>query len=94
MFYMVTARFKPGVEAQHTALAAEFGEHISQPLLHIRLAGALLGMTGSREGVVLMMEAENRAQLDHFLEMSPYGREGLYARVDIDLLQIEAGGLK
>jgi len=69
-----TARFKPLVEAQHAALSGGFSEHMGQPLRHTRLAGALLGQTGAREGMVLMREAEDRAQLDRLLEMSPYRR--------------------
>ena len=94
MLYMVTARFKPGMEAQHEALSVEFGEHMRQPLLHIRLLGGLLDDAGARAGVLLMMEADDRSQVDHFLEGSPYKEAGLYRDVEIDSLQIEAGGLK
>ena len=94
MLYMVTARFKPGMEAQHAALAGEFGQHMRQPLLKIRLVGALQDEQGARIGVLLMMEADDRAQLDHFLEQSPYARERLYQSTEVDVLQIEAGGLK
>ena len=94
MLYLVTARFKPGVEAQHAALAGEFGDHMRQPLLRIRLVGALFDEQGAREGVLLMMEADDRAQVEHFLEISPYRQAGLYRSVEIDVLQIEAGGLK
>lgn len=94
MLYMVTARFKPGVEERHTALSGEFGQHMRQPLLHIRMVGALVDEAGARRGVLMMMEAEGRTQLDKFLETSPYRQAGLYRSVDIDVLQIEAGGLK
>ena len=94
MLYMVTARFKPGVEAEHAALSSAFNDHMAQPLLRIRLVGALLDEAGARQGVLLIMEADERAQLDHFLANSPYVRAGLYRSVDIDVLQIEAGGLK
>jgi len=91
--YAVAARFKAGVGDQRDALHAEFGDHLRQPLLHIRLVGALCDDAGEHTGVLLLMEAEGRDQLDHFLQISPYGQAGLYARIDIDALQIEAGGL-
>ncbi|MEI9891337.1 MAG: YciI family protein [Caulobacteraceae bacterium] len=94
MLYLVTARFKPDVEDQHAALAPAFNDHMAQPLLRIRMVGALVDGTGRREGVLLMMEADGRAEVDHFLADSPYARAGLYRSVDIDVLQIEAGGLK
>ena len=91
--YAVTARFRPGVEARREALHEDFGEHMRQPLLHIRLVGALCDEAGVRTGVLLLMETDTRAQLDHFLEISPYNAAGLYERLEIDALQIEAGGL-
>jgi uncharacterized protein YciI len=94
MLYMVTARFKPGVEEQHAALSGEFGQHMRQPLLHIRMVGALVDDKGVRKGVLMMMEASDRARLDSFLESSPYRQAGLYKSIDIDVLQVEAGGLK
>ena len=94
MLYLVTARFRPGVEAQHEALSEAFGDHMRQPLLRIRLVGALRDEQGRREGLLMMMEAEDRPQLDHFLELSPYRQAGLYRSIDVDVLQIEAGGLR
>ena len=91
--YAVTARFKPGVDAERDALHADFGEHMRQPLLHIRLVGALCDANGKRTGILMLMEAQERAHLDHFLNISPYGAAGLYARIDVDAVQIEAGGL-
>jgi len=93
MLYMVTARFKPGVEAKHAALAQEFGDHLRQPLLHIRLVGALKDGDGKSIGVHLLMEADSRQQVDRFLDQSPYKQAGLYQRTEVDELQIEAGGL-
>jgi hypothetical protein len=91
---MVTARFKPGVEERHAALAGEFAQHMGQPILRIRMVGALLNDAGEKAGVLMMMETDKREQLDHFLEISPYVREGLYQSLTVDVLQIEAGGLK
>ena len=94
MMYSVIARFKPGVETERDALHGEFGDHLRQPLMHIRLAGAIRHAdTGEREGVLLLIEAADRAAVDHFLKLSPYAKAGLYDRVFIDELVIEAGGL-
>jgi uncharacterized protein YciI len=90
---MVTTRFKPGMEAEHAALAWEFADHMRQPLLHIRMVGALKDGGGKRTGMCMMMEAETRQQVDHFLDQSPYKQAGLYQSIDVDELEIEAGGL-
>lgn len=91
--YVVTARFKPDIEDQRRALAMAFGDHMGQPLLHIRLVGVLKSATGERKGVYLLMEADSRDQVEHFLEHSPYKLAGLYDSIEIDELEIEAGGL-
>jgi uncharacterized protein YciI len=94
MLFSVIGRFKAGVEAQRVALHEQFGDHLRQPLMHIRLAGAVRHAdTGELQGVLLLIEAENRIAVDHFLGLSPYAIAGLYERVDVDELVIEAGGL-
>jgi uncharacterized protein YciI len=94
VLYSVIARFRPGVEAERDALHEAFSDHLRQPLLHIRLAGAIRHAdTGEREGVLLLIESDDRQAVDHFLELSPYRVAGLYERINIDELVIEAGGL-
>jgi len=93
MLYAVKARFRPETEERRTALSTEFSQHIRQPLLHIRLVGALLDGNGRRSGILMLMEADGRGQVQNFLDQSPYSREGLYEDLDIDELQIEAGSL-
>jgi uncharacterized protein YciI len=93
MLYAVKARFRPGTEEQRDALATDFSEHLRQPLLHIRLFGGLLDERGVRDGMLMLMEADSRDQLQHFLDESPYNKDGLYQDVEIDELQIEAGRL-
>ena len=93
MLFAVKARFRPGTEERRASLAADFGQHIRQPLLHIRLVGGLFDGDGRRAGVLMLMEADGREQLDHFVMQSPYAEAGLYQSIDVDELQIEAGSL-
>ena len=94
MLYSVIARFKPGVEAERDALHEAFSDHLRQPLLHIRLAAQIRHPeTAERQGVLLLIESDDRKAIDHFLELSPYNAAGLYERIYIDELLIEAGGL-
>jgi uncharacterized protein YciI len=91
--YAITTRFRPGIEDRRKSLATDFGDHMRQPLMHIRLVGALKGEAGERDGVLMLIETESRAQLDHFLEQSPYKQADLYQSLDIHELDIEAGSL-
>ncbi len=93
MLFAVKAQFRPGTEEQRAALSAEFGQHIGQPLLHIRLLGALVDGDGRRSGILMLMEADSRDLVQSFLDQSPFTREKLYAGLEIDELQIEAGSL-
>lgn len=93
MLYAVRARFRDGTEERRAALSTEFSQHIRQPLLHIRLLGALLDGNGRRSGMLMLMEADTRELVQSFLEQSPFSRERLYEDLEIDELQIEAGSL-
>jgi uncharacterized protein YciI len=93
MLFAVKARFRDGTEEQRAALAAEFSDHIRQPLLHIRLLGALLDESGRRNGMLMLMEADSRELVQSFLDQSPFSRERVYEDLEIDELQIEAGSL-
>ena len=93
MLYAVKARFRPGTEERRNALATEFSQHIRQPLLHIRLLGALLDGNGRRSGLLMLMESDGREGVQSFLDQSPFARERLYEDLEIEELQIEAGSL-
>ena len=93
MLYAVKARFRPGTEERRTALSTEFSQHIRQPLLHIRFLASMLDQRGARSGMLMLMEADGREQVQNFLDQSPYLREGVYEDLEIDELQIEAGSL-
>ena len=93
MLYAVKARFRPGTEERRAALSTEFGQHIRQPLLHIRLLGALLDGRGRRSGMLMLMETDSRELVQNFLDQSPYSREGVYGDLEIEEFQIEAGSL-
>ena len=93
MLYAVKARFRPGSDERRNALATEFSQHIRQPLLHIRLLGALLDGDGRRSGLLMLMEADGRELVQNFLDQSPFARERLYEDLEIEELQIEAGSL-
>ena len=93
MLYAVRGRFRPGTEELRATLSSEFSQHLGQPLLHIRLLGALADSSGRRTGMLMLMEAEGREQVQSFIDQSPFAREGVYDVLDIDELQIEAGSL-
>jgi len=93
MLFAVNAHFRPGTEERRAALSGEFSDHIRQPLLHIRLLGALVDGEGQRSGLLMLMEADGQELVRNFLDQSPFSRESVYDRLEIEELQIEAGSL-
>jgi len=93
MLFAVKAHFRPDSEERRAALSTEFSQHIRQPLLHIRLLGALMDGDGKRNGMLMLMEADGRELVQNFLDQSPFSREGVYDGLEIEELQIEAGSL-
>jgi len=93
VLYAINCRYKPGIEEQHAALAVSFGDHMRQPLLHIRLAGVLCDSAGNRVGFFALMEADDPDVVHAFIRSSPYTEAGLYESVQIDTMNLEIGRL-
>ncbi|HTI65910.1 MAG TPA: YciI family protein [Caulobacteraceae bacterium] len=93
MLYLLKATFKPGVEAQRHAIHDAFSAHIAQSHPRVRLGGSLQDEAGGRVGVLIILEADDRAQAERFVASSPYTKAGLYARTEIERLDLEVGTL-
>jgi uncharacterized protein YciI len=93
VLYAVSAIFKAGAEAQRQELHEAFSAHLAQPFIHVRLGGSLRDQAGARTGVLLLMEADTRERIDHFIALSPYGKAALYERIEIDVYDVEVGHL-
>lgn len=93
MLYSVMAMFRPGAEAGRQAAHAAYSFHVSQRHPRVRLGGPLLNDEGARVGVLLLVDADSRAEVDSFVARSPYTQAGLYERVEVHVLDVEVGGL-
>jgi len=61
---------------------------------HIICAGGLLDDTGKMKGSVLIMDFENRAELDKYLASEPYVVEGVWEKVEVETLNVVIGGIR
>ena len=93
MLFAIHATFKPDIEARRLAVHDEFSDHLRQRVLRVRLASALHDDAARRTGVLILLEAEDRATVERFVASSPYTKAGLYDRVEIDQAEVEAGSL-
>jgi hypothetical protein len=93
MLFAVMGFFRPGIDTAPQRLQGDFNEHLGQPLLHIRLAGAIRARDGRRIGYMELMEADSFDQADAYLRSSPYFAAHLYDRVEVGEYGLEAGSL-
>jgi uncharacterized protein YciI len=50
---------------------------------HIRVGGPFLSENGIMNGSLLIVEAEDDAKADAFVKNDPYGKAGLFERVEV-----------
>lgn len=55
---------------------------------HVICAGGLLDDEGKMKGSVLIMEYENREQLDEYLANEPYVQEHVWEKIDIERMNV------
>ena len=51
-------------------------------------AGGLLDDEGKMKGSVLVMEFENREALDDYLAKEPYVTEGIWQKIDVEVMNV------
>ena len=55
---------------------------------HVICAGGLLDDEGKMKGSVLIMEYENREQLDEYLANEPYVQEHVWEKIEIERMNV------
>ena len=55
---------------------------------HILCAGGLLGDEGQVKGSVLIVDFEDRAELDEYLNNEPYILESVWERVEVQMMNV------
>lgn len=55
---------------------------------HVICAGGLLDDEGKMKGSVLIMEYENREQLDEYLANEPYVQEHVWEKIEVERMNV------
>ena len=55
---------------------------------HVICAGGLLDDEGKMKGSVLIMEYENREQLDEYLANEPYIQENVWQKIEVERMNV------
>ncbi len=69
------------VRPRHLAGMQQLGNHVI-------CAGGLLDEEGKMKGSVLIVDFENRAALDAYLAGEPYVVEGVWEKVDVEVMNV------
>ena len=59
----------------------------------IRIGGPFLSEDGTMNGSMLIVEADDRANVDAFVKNDPYGKAGLFDRVEVRPWKATVGSL-
>ncbi|GEM_PF-1374437 len=96
MLFALIGFFRTPAGVEDAAFETELSAHLGQPMLHIRLAGALRDRAGRHIGHMAIMTAPDFAAAEAYLSGSPYFKADRYERVDIVeyALLVGAGELK
>lgn len=81
---------KAGADADQEVLH-QTTEFLQQPFIRIISAGALRGEDGSRAGMIMIFEADDRAAAEALVAASPFLKAGLYERHDLLEYRAEVG---
>lgn len=63
-------------------------EGIEKVREHVICAGGLLDEEGKMKGSVLIMEYENREQLDDYLAHEPYVQEKVWEKIEVERMNV------
>jgi uncharacterized protein YciI len=84
MPFVIVARDRPGSATQRAELRPAHIEHLDRHAARLLAAGPLLGEDGGTPcGSLIVLDTEDRAEVDAFVAADPYTKGGLFAEVEI-----------
>jgi uncharacterized protein YciI len=93
MQVLMIGLLKPGSADEVASLQPDFTQHLEQPLLRIRAAGALRDEKGSQTGFMILLETDSLQSARAYLGSDPFLEGGLYEQVHLLEFASEAGRL-
>ena len=88
MQFMITAYDGEGMLAKRMEVRPRHLENMSQVKDKVLCAGGLLDDEGKMKGSVLIMDFEDRAGLDAYLENEPYIQEKVWDKVVVENMNV------
>ena len=88
MQYIIKAYDGEGMLDKRMAIRPRHLEGIERIKEHVICAGGLLDDEGKMKGSVLIMEYENREQLDEYLANEPYVQENVWQKIEVERMNV------
>ena len=88
MQYIIKAYDGEGMLDKRMEIRPRHLEGIERIKEHVICAGGLLDDEGKMKGSVLIMEYENREQLDEYLANEPYVQEHVWEKIEVERMNV------
>ncbi len=88
MQFIVKAYDGPDMLEKRMAVRPRHLEGMNKLGKQIICAGGLLDENGKMKGSALVMEFDNRAALDEYLKNEPYVVEGVWQKIDVEVINV------
>ena len=88
MQYIIKAYDGEGMLDKRMEIRPRHLEGIDRIKDHVICAGGLLDDEGKMKGSVLIMEYENREQLDEYLANEPYVQENVWQKIEVERMNV------
>ena len=88
MHFIVKAYDGEGMLEKRMAVRPRHLEGMNKLGKHIICAGGLLDDAGKMKGSVLVLEFDSRAELDDYLASEPYITEGVWEKVEVEIMNV------
>ena len=88
MQFLIKAYDGEGMLGRRMEVRPRHLEGMNAVLSHVIAAGGLLDEEGRMKGSALVMEFPDRAALDDYLNNEPYVKEGVWQKVEVDVMNV------
>ncbi|MBQ6452822.1 MAG: hypothetical protein IJJ14_00520 [Coriobacteriales bacterium] len=88
MQFVVTAYDGKGMLEKRMSVRSRHLEGIARMMDHVTVAGGILDDEGKPKGSVLVLDFDNRAELDDYLAAEPYIVEGVWETVTVEPMNV------
>ena len=88
MQFVITAHDGENMLERRLAVRARHLENMAKVKGKVLCAGGLLDGEGKMKGSVLIVDFENRAALDAYLAGEPYVVEGVWEKVEVEVMNV------